>query len=60
VRVYSFDYNLDLSTIKALRSIYKISDTLPAVVIQGKTYQGFQTLEQVRAILPKQVASTKK
>lgn len=40
VRVYSFDYNLDLSTIKALRSIYNISDTLPAIVINGKTYQG--------------------
>lgn len=55
VRVYSFDYNLDLSTVKALRSIYKINDSLPAVVINGKTYQGFQTIEQVRSVLPKQV-----
>lgn len=60
VRVYSFDYNLDLSTIKALRSIYKISDTLPALVINGKTYNGFQSIEQLRSILPKQSTVYKK
>ncbi len=52
VRVYSFDYNLDLDTIKALVSIYKIGDTLPALVINGTTYQGYQTLEQLRALIP--------
>lgn len=60
VRVYSFDYNLDLSTIKALRSVYKIEGTLPALVINGKTYSGFQSLEQLRSILPKQVVTPKK
>lgn len=59
VRVYSFDYNLDLSTIKALRSVYKIGDTLPALVINGKTYSGFQSLEQLRTILPKEVVTPK-
>jgi hypothetical protein len=59
VRVYSFDYNLDLSTIKALRSVYNIGETLPALVINGKTYSGYQSLEQLRAILPKEVASPK-
>lgn len=59
VRVYSFDYNLDLSTIKALRSVYKIGDTLPALVVNGKTYSGFQSLEQLRAILPKQAGTLK-
>ncbi len=54
VRVYAFDYNLDLSTIKALRSIYKISDKLPALVINGTTYQGFQTFDQLEALIPKQ------
>ena len=54
VRVYSFDYNLDLSTIKALRSIYKISDTLPAIVINGVTYQGYQSLEQLQRLVSKQ------
>ena len=54
VRVYSFDYNLiDLSAIKAMVSIYKIKDTeLPAVVINGKVYSGFQSLEAVEKNFP--------
>lgn len=59
VRVYSFDYNLDLSTIKALRTIYKISDKLPALVVNGKTYNGYQSLEQLEALIPKQAAKGK-
>ena len=53
LRSYSFDYNLDLSTIRALRSIYKVGEPLPALVVNGKTYAGFRTLEQLEALLPK-------
>lgn len=59
VRVYSFDYNLDLSTIKALVKIYKIGDSLPTLVINGKTYNGFQSLEQVKSLIPKSVTTKK-
>lgn len=55
VRVYSFDYNLDLSAIKALKRVYKIPDTgaeLPALVIDGKTYEGIQTIETIKSIAP--------
>ena len=55
VRVYSFDYNLDLSAIKALKRVYKIADEgaqLPALVINGKTYEGFQSIEAIREIAP--------
>jgi hypothetical protein len=55
LRVYSFDYNLDLSTIKALTSIYKIQNNLPALVIQGKTVTGFKTVEDVEKLLPKEL-----
>ncbi len=51
LRVYSFDYNLDMSAIKAMISIYKVGDTLPAMVINGKVYNGFQTADQLEAIL---------
>lgn len=54
VRIYAFDYNLDLSTIKALRDIYKVGDMLPSLVINGTTYAGFQSLEQLQALIPKQ------
>jgi hypothetical protein len=53
LRIYSFDYNLDLSTIRALRSIYKIDNTLPALVVGNKTMSGFKTVEELTALLPK-------
>ena len=53
IRIYAFDYNLDLSTIKALVSIYNISDALPALVINGVTYQGFQSLADLKVLVSK-------
>lgn len=53
LRVYSFDYTLDLSTIRALKSIYKIGPTLPGLVVNTKTVSGFQTIDQITALLPK-------
>ena len=60
LRVYSFDYNLDLSTIKALTSIYKIQGNLPGLVIQGKTVDGFKTVEEVEMLLPKELTTPPK
>ncbi len=51
-RVYSFDYNLDLSAIKALISIYKVPNDLPALVINRKVYSGFKSVEDIEKILP--------
>ncbi len=52
LRVYSFDYNLDVSAIKAMISIYKVPDNLPALVINGKVYSGFKTLEEIEKTFP--------
>lgn len=52
LRIYSFDYNLDLSTIKALISIYEIDKT-PSLVVNGKTVNGFSSVEEIKALLPK-------
>ena len=53
LRVYSFDYSLDLSALKALIKIYKIDDTkLPAIVINEHTYTGFKTVEDIEKIEP--------
>lgn len=52
LRLYSFDYNLDLSAVQALISIYKIKPELPALVINGKVYNGFQSLENIEKNLP--------
>lgn len=52
LRVYSFDYNLDLSAIRAMTSIYKVADNLPAIVINGKVYNGLQSLEEIEKTFP--------
>jgi hypothetical protein len=52
LRVYSFDYNLDLSAIRAMTSIYKVPDDLPAIVINGKVYSGLKTIEEIEKTFP--------
>jgi hypothetical protein len=47
LRVYSFDYNLDVSAIDAMKSIYKVPDNLPALVINGKVYSGLQNVDDI-------------
>ena len=48
LRVYSFDYSTDLSAVKSMLQIYKIEDTkLPAVVIEGDVFTGFQSIEKL-------------
>lgn len=60
LRVYSFDYNLDISAIKAMKSIYKVSDNLPAIVINGKVYSGFQSVEDIEKTFPELESIKKK
>jgi len=52
LRVYSFDYYLDVSAIEALKSIYKVDENLPALIINGKSYKGFKDREEIEAIMP--------
>lgn len=60
LRVYSFDYNLDLSAIKSMISIYKVPDNLPAMVINGKVYSGFKNVEDIEKTFPQLQSSIKK
>lgn len=52
LRVYAFDYNLDLSALRTLISINEIENTLPVMVIEDEVYYGFTKLEEVESILP--------
>lgn len=52
LRVYSFDYNIDLSAVKTLISINKVKDELPAIVINDKVYYGFQSIEDIEKAEP--------
>lgn len=58
LRVYSFDYNLDLSALKTLASAHNIGKTLPAIVLKDKTYEGFQSLDKIKSLLPELKPST--
>lgn len=53
LRVYSFDYNLDLSALQTLIKIFKVKDTeLPALYMNDKLYTGFQDEADIKAALP--------
>lgn len=58
LRVYSFNSDLDISALKTLANIHKIKAPFPALVIKGKTYNGFKTIEDIRSFIPELVASS--
>jgi hypothetical protein len=59
VRVYSFDYNLDINALKSLINIHSINGkNLPAVVINETTHEGFQSFENLKKLIPSLVASS--
>ncbi len=58
LKVYSFDYDLDLNAIKTLTSLYKITGELPALVINEKTYKGFKSIEDIQKIIPQLLATS--
>lgn len=58
LRVYSFDYNLDLGALKTLIAILKVENKLPAFIINGKQSYGFTSLEELEKQFPKGALST--
>jgi len=53
LRVYAFDYHLDLSALDTLKSLDKLNGQLPALVINNRpAVYGFQNLEQMEALIP--------
>lgn len=52
LRIYAFDYHLDLSALSTLKSIYQIEPQLPALVINDRVYYGFHSQEQIEEIVP--------
>ncbi len=58
LRVYSFDYNLDLAALKTLESIEKVQPQFPAFVINGKQVYGFTSLDNFETNFPKGMFGT--
>ncbi|MCI0597723.1 hypothetical protein L0Y34_01480 [Candidatus Parcubacteria bacterium] len=52
LRVYSFDYHLDLAALKTLIGMEKIEGRFPAFVIENKRSYGFTTLEEFEKAFP--------
>ncbi len=61
LRVYAFDYHLDLSALSTLKTLNKVNGTLPAMIINNRPpVYGFKNLDQMMALIPelKTLAST--
>ncbi len=53
LRVYSFDYNLNLSAVHTLISLRNLSGQLPAFIINDRPpVYGFKTLEEMQNLIP--------
>ena len=52
LHVYAFDYNLGLSVIETLKSIYKLENSFPVLIINRKPYYGFKTREEIERLIP--------
>lgn len=53
LRVYSFDYNLDLSALQTLIGLRTVEGRMPAFVINNRRpVYGFKTLEEMQTLIP--------
>src|SRR3989344_7119917 len=53
LRVYSFDYNLDLGALKTFITVNRVKNSLPAFVINGTHFYGFTSLADLEKQFPK-------
>lgn len=51
LKIYSFDYDLSLSVIQSLKSIYSLKKDLPITIANDKVYYGFQEKKNLEEIL---------
>lgn len=52
LRIYSFDYNLDLSALETLLFINGVENEMPALSINDEMYYGFRGIADIEKILP--------
>ncbi len=52
IRIYSFDYNLDLSVVQTMKSLNGVKNTLPSLTILEENYYGFKSVEDIEKIIP--------
>lgn len=52
LRVYAFDYHLPLPALQTLVTINNVGGKLPALVINGRLYEGYQDRDAIETIIP--------
>lgn len=52
LRVYAFDYDLDLSALQTLIGVYGVKSTLPALLIDDTVLYGFHSTEDIHTLMP--------
>ena len=58
LRVYTFDYNLDLGALKTLIAVEKVEERFPAFIIEGKRSYGFTDVETFQELFPEDLFAT--
>ncbi len=58
LRVYSFDYHLDIGALTTLISIHNVEPRLPAFIVNGKVHYEISDLESIEKILPLDTLAT--
>ena len=53
IRVYSFDFSLNVPAVTTLANINKVEKPMPSIVVGGKAYDGFRSVDDIIAINPK-------
>lgn len=51
LKIYNFDINLDLSLIETIKKIHSLEEKTPILIINGETYYGFKTAQEIEKIL---------
>lgn len=58
LRVYTFDYDLDLSAIETLKKAYKVPESFPIIIVDDKVMSGYMDKDALDAKLPPSIKST--
>ncbi len=59
IKIYTFDIDLDSPIIRTLKQMFRITDA-PVVVYSGIRYEGFQDMDSLKGILPKDMIKAAK
>lgn len=53
LRIYAFDYHLDLPALKTLLTINDLNGELPALIIDERPYYGYKSIDDLKKLIPK-------